>query len=619
MAAKVKAPTATSGGAGAQVPNYTGAQVNSSGGAAVPTAIQSAPYQVLPWTGADVPIPGSTVPASTSIGGKPATPAAAHLAALEGLAKYFGINGTPIGTSLEDEVMNALVQKYHPRSPSGQALAKTERLPPEGVAPRKSQVPKGEPNVSNPFPTNQDPFFQDTKAKQRAAAKKGSEEAVPADTFVPAPTSTAQSKQALQRISEQLGIQAGGDPIVAIAGKLGIHNPADNTPIGGALTAAHADTTAAQYAGFVSESFDKKGNLTTKGKQIEGELVQAGYLDVNTSGGTPSANDVQKAYQSFLNAAVYGIKTGDPNTSLPAGQGLSAAITYGTKQAKDIQANATTSESYAYTQGIAAEFGVYLTPMQINNIIDDPKISAEITSTGSPTNVADQIKDMVIKQYNPNNPNDPAGVANSMFVGLQQAALKYQLPLSTDQINTMVQNGLQTASVAYPASAVNDVVSKATEQFQAQAEGLYPSLAAQIKAGNDVQTLTAPYFNVAEAVTGVPAATMMADNTSSGGTSKWSAFMQGGQAQAGGTKTGTGTAATTEGGNQTMTLDEWKKYMMANPQYGFSKTQGGRDMGEQMASAILNEFGKANTLGGTSTPFGAFSPSSDFAVNTGQG
>ena len=76
--------------------------------------------------------------------------------------------------------------------------------------------------------------------------------------------------------------------------------------------------------------------------------------------------------------------------------------------------------------------------------------------------------------------------------------------------------------------------------------------------------------------------------------------MQGGQAQAGGTKTG-GNSATTEGGNQTMTLDEWKKYLMANPQYGFSKTQGGRDMGEQMASAILNEFGKENTDGGSPT------------------
>ena len=140
---------------------------------------------------------------------------------------------------------------------------------------------------------------------------------------------------------------------------------------------------------------------------------------------------MQKAYQGFLNAAVNGIKTGDPNTSLPPGQGLQAAIAYGTKQAKGIQQSATSSESYAYTQGIASEFGVYLTPTQINNIIDDPKIAAEITSTGSPTNVADQIKDMVIKQYNPSNPNDPAGVANSMRSSdSNRPRFKYQLPLN---------------------------------------------------------------------------------------------------------------------------------------------------------------------------------------------
>lgn len=607
--------TATSGGAGAQNPDtqttltssYTGAGASAS----IPTALEAAPYQVLPWSGPDVPIPGSTVPGTPAKG---STPAESHAAAVAGLAKYFGITTPPPGQTVEELVTSALAHKYHvalntAAASKAQAGVGDSRTPAEK---------KDEPNTSNPFPQSPDPFFAPTKSGQKADTKAAVKAAAPGDAFARPGQAAGLNTQALSDIAGHLGLDTSKtDPLVAIAGKLGIHNPADNSASGGALTQTHADTTAAQYAGFVAESFDKKGNLTTKGKAIESELVQAGYLDVNTSGGTPTANDVQKAYQGFLSAAVNGIKTGDPNTSLSPGQGLQAAISYGTKQAQGVQSSATSSESYAYTQGIASEFGVYLTPLQINNIIDDPKIAAEITSTGSPTNVADQIKDMVIKQYNPNNPNDPAGVANSMFVGLQQAALKYQLPLSSDQINTMVQNGLQTASVAYPASAVNDVVSKATEQFQAQAEGLYPSLAAQIKAGSDVQTLTAPYFNVAEAVTGVPASSMMAD-ASTGGTSKWSAFMQGGQAQAGGTKTG-GQAAATEGGNQTMTLDEWKKYLMVNPQYGFSKTQGGKDMGEQMASAILNEFGKANTEGGTQTPFGAFSPSSDFAVNTGGG
>ncbi len=76
----------------------------------------------------------------------------------------------------------------------------------------------------------------------------------------------------------------------------------------------------------------------------------------------------------------------------------------------------------------------------------------------------------------------------------------------------------------------------ATKQFQEQAQGLYPALSAQIGAGQTVQNLTAPYFNVAEAITGVPASTMMADQQG-GGVSKWAAFLQGGNNPAGASKT----------------------------------------------------------------------------------
>ena len=65
-----------------------------------------------------------------------------------------------------------------------------------------------------------------------------------------------------------------------------------------------------------------------------------------------------------------------------------------------------------------------------------------------------------------------------------------------------------------------------------------------------------------------------------------------------------------------MTLDQWKTYLMQTPSYGFQNTQGAKDMAEQMSSAILNEFGKVNTNGGTSEPFNAYQGSSDLTANT---
>ena len=39
-------------------------------------------------------------------------------------------------------------------------------------------------------------------------------------------------------------------------------------------------------------------------------------------------------------------------------------------------------------------------------------------------------------------------------------------------------------------------------------------------------------------------------------------------------------------------------------------------MAEQMTSAILNVFGKVNTNGGSSQPFGAYNGQSDLVANT---
>ena len=583
--------TATSGGAGAQPP--TSSQIPGYGGAATtsntPTALQTGPYSVLPWTGSDVPVPNDAArtytPGTTGKGG--VTPAAEEAEAIAGLAKYFGLKDDG-RTPMKQRVIQALAAKYNVQAETPGSIG-TEK------------VPTGVPEPGG---------------------RAGGITAKPGTKTVPTSTPPEPNTKALAQIAQQLNLPADENPLVGIAGALAIPNALTNQGFASTnpLIQTYAPTTAQQYAIWVGRSFNPKtGALTKDGQQDEKALIAAGFLDVNANGGTPSANDVQKAYQSFLGAAVNGVQSGTSATSLQPGAGMQAALNWGQAQAKASQATAGSSESYKYTQGIAAEFGVYLTPNQINNIINDPKVAAEITSTGSPTNVADQIKSMVINDYDPNNPNDPAGVANTMYVGIQQAALKYQVPIAPDAINSMVKNGLGTASVAYPASAATDVVNKATQQFQQQAAGLYPSLAEQIKAGNDVQTLTQPYLQLAQTYTGVPASTMMTE-TPGGGTSKWARFLDANNnpdaAASANPTSSTSAQAGKQTGPQMMTLDQWKKTLMTDPQYGFQYTQGAKNLASQFTSAILNEFGRVNTGSNNQGAFSAISPSSALAVNT---
>ena len=596
MATPKKAPakTATSGGAGAvppttsQIPGYTGA----TGSGNTPTALQATPYAVVPFpqSWGNTPVPNDQIGVTTPGAPRPKgiSAAAMRAEAVSGLAKYFNLKDRP-GVTMEQQVLDALAAKYGVQATSPGSVG-TKTIPAHGGVGRgHSRVPGAGQSTTEPTST---PATPNTKA--------------------------------LQEIAKKVGADPKQDPLVAIAGRIGIPNTMVTQQAQGnpnPLTQVYAPTAAQQYAIWVGRSFDKKGKLTKDGTQDEKALIAAGYLDINTNGGTPSSNDIQKAYQAFLGAAVNGINSGDPSTTLPPGQGMNAALTFGQQQAKSTQNAATTSESYAYTQGIASEFGVYLTPLQINQIIDDPKIAAEITSTGSPTNVADQIKDLVIKDYNPNNPNDPAGVANTMYVGIQQAALKYQIPIASDAINQMVQNGLQTASVAYPASAATDVVNKATEQFQQQAVGLYPTLASQIQAGQDVQTLTQPYLQLAQTYTGVPASTMMTD-TAGGGQSIWAKFLNtannpalAATPAANTTGNPSATQAGKQQGPQMMTLDQWKQTLMQDPQYGFQNTQGAKNLASQFTSAILNELGLVNTGTSGQGAFSAVNPSSALSAN----
>ena len=149
-----------------------------------------------------------------------------------------------------------------------------------------------------------------------------------------------------------------------------------------------------------------------------------------------------------------------------------------------------------------------------------------------------------------------------------------------------------SASLSYSiAAAATNVTAQATQAFQQQAAGLYPSLAPQILAGQKVSTLVAPYNNITADVTGVSAASLADPGSAPGGpTGKYYSFLQGAKDP----KTGAPVQ---------QTMDEWRKTLMQNPSYGFQNTQGAKDLASQFSAALLNFFGRTNTMGGTSQPF----------------
>lgn len=565
-----------------------------------PTAEQAAAYaptqlpaqlgtQQLPQTQHSVTIGGGDINSTLD-------PAAQHAMAVAKLAQYFGLKDQPLGMTMEQQVVHALEMKYNVLSGQpGSISAKVVKPPKKGMTEAQARTGVVEPG------TQTQPYTQ-------------------VDSTNPTPTP---NKKALEQIAENAGItNPGADPLVALAG-LETSDTSTNP-----LTQIQGQTVAENYANFISQGFTAKGALTKAGKSWETALAKSGYLDLNSSLGTPTANQIQSAYANLLNVAVNGQQTGQPNTTVPPGAGLNAALAAGASIAQQTTANAPPSETYATVQSEATEFGVYLSPIQINSIAD--RVASQVTAQGSTGDVTDTIKDMVISQYDPSNPNDPPGVANSMYTGIQQAAEQYQVPMSSAQISAIVKTGLMTASAAYPASAVTDVVSQTTQQLQQQAAGLYPALATQIKSGITTSSLTAPYLNIASSITGVPQTSMLNANAGPGGgtlgsvPSKWSAFLQGGQTgtpggaqpnPSGSTQQTAGESGS-QGGPQMMTLDQWKTTLMTDPQYGFQNTQGAKNMASQLASAILNEFGRVNTTG-QSNPFGQYSQSSALAANSG--
>ena len=455
-------------------------------------------------------------------------------------------------------------------------------------------------------PNLREQALQKINKQEAAQNNEGGSPATP----VPVPDENSKAlNEIIKQVAAKVGVQnAGPDALSDIA-------KSENLPTttgGAAAQPGQQQTAGDAYQTFSKELSDPKTGKAFAAQQVPA-LEAAGLLDRNIqaakqpNGTVFTDTQIASAYQTVLQQQV--------NNNQTEQQALTALAGDATK------GNAPTSEMQAYVSGVATEFGIGLTPQQITQIANT--YGANSTTADDPSSVEDEIKNAVTALFDPNNPNNPPGVASTMFTDIQQSALQYQIPITAQQIGNMVKTALTGASVESLFVAADAAENAATKQFQEQAQGLYPALSSQIAAGQTVQNLVAPYFNVAESITGVPASTMMADQQG-GGLSKWSAFLQGGNNPAGATKTNVapGTSATgsaAQAGPQMMTLDQWKQTLMQDPQYGFQKTQGAQDMAEQLSSAILNEFGKVNTNGGSSEPFNQYNPSSALQANTSSG
>jgi hypothetical protein len=427
-------------------------------------------------------------------------------------------------------------------------------------------------------------------------------EGAPPATPQPEPVQNAKALgQILDQVAKKLGAQGAGPNALADIAK------SQNLPTGAPATPATQQTAGDAYQTFVKNLADPKTSASFAASQVPA-FEAAGVLDKNAAGpkqanGTVYTDtQIASAYQAVLQQQV------------SQNQNESAALT--ALASTTAIPNAPTSEMQAYVSGVAQEFGVGLTPQQVTQIANT--YGANAITAGQPSSVEDEIKNAVVALYDPTNPNNPAGVASTMFEDIKNSALQYQIPISDSQIGNMVKTDIQNATVESMYVAADAAMAAATKQFQQQAQGLYPALSSQIQSGQTVQNLVAPYFNVAEAVTGVPSSTMMADQQG-GGLSKWSAFLQGGNNPAGATRTAPGTSATgsaAQAGPQMMTLDQWKTYLMQTPSYGFQNTQGAKDMAEQLTSAILNEFGKVSTTTSASPVNSLYQGASDLSANT---
>ena len=325
-----------------------------------------------------------------------------------------------------------------------------------------------------------------------------------------------ESKAALDQMFQAVAKKMGGSgaaPLNEIAqreGNLPTTTAGTPTTGGGPTTAGQAYQTFAANAITVNKSTGV-ATLTSQGKAWAQDFVNAGLLT------TSQTNDVQAVTGAYTHVITQAVQTQQSTTQVLAA-GAAQATTVGTPH----------DEWASYVQGVATEFGVALSPQQVNDIATQyyqQALNVGVTSPqNGPSTQADAIKNSVVALYDPNNPNDPAGVADQMFTGIQQAALAYGIPIGKDQIGGYVKTYLQGATVESMYVAKQSAIDAATKMFQQQAAGAYPTIAPQIQAGMTVHDIVQPYNSITAQYTGVDPNSIKTDPTD-----KYSAFLQGGR------------------------------------------------------------------------------------------
>ena len=532
-----------------------------------PATIPNTPPVGENFKGLDPSIADKIVPGGFSVEPtKPSTPHSFDEAELvRELANGLGLKPGAHPVGLETRVVDALAKKYGIRVP----------MTTEGTGHKQGEVGQVRHGIAAWFDELSQsyhpvPIYKRDKGgnlKQEVDPRVVVGGGNPASGDSTPDMSSKALSEMLDKVSAKLGIKGDADGrqgFAQVAQAVGAPTGTPGTPGAGGRPQTASDV----YAAFKATSFDANGALTSNGKKIATDLMNSGVLTV-TQLNDPNA--IAAGYATAINEAVK--NNASINDTLAAG-------VYAGKQ----NVPAPADEWASYVQGVANEFGVALDPQQVNDIATQyytQAVRGGVTSVANgPSSETDAIKNSVVSLYDPTKANDPAGVANQMFAGIKEQALAYGIPLSDQQIGQYVYKGLQGATVASMYTAKQSVIDQYKEVFQHQAQGLYPSLAPQIGAGMDVQTLIQPYNHITAQYTGKDEASLAAPGTDP--TSPNYAFLQGGKDP----KTG---------GPTMMTMDAWKQKLMQDPQYGFQNTQGAKNMASGFASAILNEFGLVNT------------------------
>ena len=392
----------------------------------------------------------------------------------------------------------------------------------------------------------------------------GSQGRIDQSNAPPDTTNTPSSGKAavIAKIAHDLG--APGSDLTAIATKLNVPGIGQSPLATGAGQNENGQTVYTAFWKRITSDQAYKAQWVTA-------LEKANLLDASQNNGAPDNATVAGAFQNLLKASVA--------YKSPPEVMVQAADNHPQQNSSGTDITGTTSELQAFVQGEAEKLGVNMSPMQILSVANKYKNDA---STNGTSGIQDELKNDIVQYYNPNDPANPPGAANDMYIQIQATAAKYGIPADPTMIKSMVVNALtNSAGDAYSiAAAAKDAAAAAEQHFQQLAAGAYPALAGQIQSGQDVATLIAPYNAITAQYTGKDPATLA--NPGVDPTSPDYKFLQGAKDP----KTGQTTM---------MTMDEWKQYIMQHPEYGFQNTSGGKALASQMTSAILNAFGKVKT------------------------